>query len=250
MPSILLDNHYTRTPYTLEEAVDTVLGDLAYRDNNFITSGDIVTWLNRGQTILAREAMGFRATLVMETTSGTAEYAMPFDSTARPLAIQSVRWNDTPLPIVSEPQLFALDPLWETHPSSVPRYYYLRGVNIIGFYPIPNTTDADALQVKIISLPPITSELEDTFYCPYGCEDGILTYAKLQACIKDRIGEGKDLIPYFSNEWKMAKIEARNVVKNFSEREVIRFGEYALYPEYFQEVGFIRADQLAIPLTP
>src|SRR5689334_22454884 len=91
IPALLLDNHYTRSPYTLSEAVDTVLGDLGYRDNNFITSGDVVTWMNRAQTILARQAMGFRATFVTDITSGTAEYAIPFDASARPVAIETVR---------------------------------------------------------------------------------------------------------------------------------------------------------------
>lgn len=250
MPSLLLDNNFTRTPYTLEDAVDTVLGDLGYRDNNFITSGDVVAWLNRGQTILAREAQGFRAVVTLDTVSGQAEYAIPFDATTRPVAIQSVRWDTTPLPYVSESQLFALDPMWETHTPGNPRYHYLRGINCIGLYPAPNETDSDAIQVKIIGLPPQVSEPEDNFYCPYGCEDALITYAKLCACVKDRVGEGKDMIPYFASEWKMCIQCARDLVKNFADKDTVRWGEVALYPDYFYEIGFIRADQLAVPLTP
>lgn len=186
----------------------------------------------------------------MDTVSGQVEYATPFDSTSRPLSIQSVRWNDTPLPYVTEQQLFALDPLWEIHTPSLPRYYYLRGVNVFGLYPAPNETDTDAITVKIIGLPPQVTEIEDNFFCPYGCEDALLTYAKLQACVKDRVGEGKDMIPYFSQEWKLAVQCARDTVKNFADRDTVRIGEAALYPDYFYEIGFVRADQLAIPLTP
>src|SRR5438477_293740 len=59
MPLLVISDLFTRTSYTFDEAIDTIMGDLGLRENTIITSGDCGTWLNRAQNILARDSKSF-----------------------------------------------------------------------------------------------------------------------------------------------------------------------------------------------
>ncbi len=229
MPAILLETLYTRTSYTLADAVTEVLSDLALDDNTVITSGDVRRWMNRAQDIIARDTQAFEVTTVMGVTSGTYEYALPSESAGRAIAIIEVLYNDDPLPFLSLGQLYAYDPNWRIRGNGTPQFYYLRGMSAIGLYPAPALTESDSLTVTYRAIPPVVTEDEDQFYCPHGCEDALLLYAKLQASLKDAFGEGKERIGFYRGEWKEARARAVQVVAQTAEHEKVHMGEYSLY---------------------
>lgn len=229
MPLILLSSNYTRSSFTLEDLVTRVKSDLAYANNNFITSGDVQRWANEAQTILARETHAFHVTVVSGTTSGTSEYPIPSDAVGRALSIEEVHYDSKPLPCVSINWLYANNRLWRSATPGTPLYYFHRGFSSVGLYPTPDTTDSDILSITYTAIPPEVTEDEDMFYIPHGCEDAIVIYCKLCACIKDAFGEGKARLDYYRNEWEMCKRRAREVTASVNENEVLKYGEQAAY---------------------
>ena len=228
MPSLLISDLYTRSYFSLSEAQDEVLGDLALRNTNIVTSGDIGRWLNRAQTLLARDSQAFFADFEIVTTSGTAEYAVPGDSGALALSITEVLYKNVPLWCLSISQLYAWNVKWRSAASSTPWAYYQRGMSSIGLYPAPSSSGTADLVVTAAVIPPKVTEPEDFFYVPVGCEDGLISYAKLQASLKDAFGEGERRIPEYKEEWKLAKARACQLVRDAQGQRIIRFGENGL----------------------
>lgn len=229
MPSLLLDSSYTRSTYTLSDLSDRVLGDLGLRNNNIVTSGDIRRWGNEAQTILARDTRSFHAILTSGVTSGTSEYPIPNDVTARVIAIEEVLHDDIPLPCFAINRLYAENPHWRTATAGTPRAYYHRGFSFVGLYPAPDTTSSDALTIVVTALPPELTEDEDNFYVLHGLEDAIITYCCLRASLKDSYGEGKERIAYFQREWQICQRRAQEVAAAMNEGERLRYGEDAAF---------------------
>jgi hypothetical protein len=227
VPSLQLDSRYTRSTQTLAEISGTVLGDLGLRNNNFVTSGDLTRWCNRAQVILARETQCFHVTTTSGTTSGTAEYPIPAESTGKAIAIQRVMYNGKPLCCVSINQLFAHNYYWQTAGPGTPRYYYHQGLSSIGLYPCPDTTDEDILQITTTVIPPEVTEPEDLLYIPHGLDDAIEIYCKLQASLKDAYGEGKERIAVYRQEWNDVLKRAKDLANTIMENEPVRVGEDA-----------------------
>lgn len=242
MPSLQLSTSYTRSTQTLAEISGTVMGDLAYRNNTFITSGDLVRWANRAQTILARETMCFHVTTVSGVTSGQAEYPIPAESTGKAIAIDRVMYDGVPLTCVSINQMFAHNYYWQTAGPGTPRYCYHQGLSSIGLYPCPDADDEDILQVTITAVPPEVTEPEDLMYIPHGLDDAVEIYCKLQASLKDAYGEGKERIPYYQREWNDVLKKARIIASSINENEGVRVGEDAWLNRM---PGFISPDTVA-----
>ena len=228
MPVILLDDLYTRSTFTYAEANDRVLGDLGLRNNNMITSGDVGNWMNEAQTILARDSQAFYATFAIPTVSGTAEYAIPFDSGARAISIVTAEYKGVALFPYSLLTVYAENPRWRTAPASTPRGYWQRSFSSIGLYPAPSSSGSADLVVIAAVVPPQVTAPDDFFYIPHGCEDALIVYAKLCASIKDAYGEGKERIPFFAAEWKAAKLRVEQMVAESRGQEIISAGQIGL----------------------
>jgi hypothetical protein len=249
MPALLLASNYTRSTTTLEDLSDRVLGDLGLRNNNLVTSGDIMRWANEAQMKLARDTRAFHVMMVSGTTSGTAEYPLPDESTGRALTIEEVIYDGRPLTCVSQNWLFANNFYWETEGAGTPMYYYQRGFSTIGLYPCPDTTDTDILQVRFTALPPEVTAPEDQYYVPHGCEDGLVSYCCLKASIKDAFGEGNHRIPIFREEWQECCKRAMEVTASVNELEKVRMGENASFYDSAWNPFFVSANTVATPLS-
>jgi hypothetical protein len=247
MPVIVLSSNFTQSSYIATGAIDRVLGDLGYRDSNFVTTGDVLAWLNEGQMILARETKCFHVTTASGVTSGTAEYPLPSESTARCIAVEEVLYDGDPLPFITNQQLYAHYPRWREAAPSTPLWYYMRGNSVIGLYPTPDTSTSDILTITYTALPPdVTSPLE-TFKVMHGAEDLLLVYAKLCASIKDQFGEGKERIPMLRERWERGLLQAGGLAKSVTENEVVRIGENGLMGGQMDPF-FISPETLAVSL--
>lgn len=227
MPASLTSHSYTRSSYTLDDLVDRVLGDMAYRNNNFITSGDVRRWANEAQTILARDTRSFHLVLTSGVTSGTSEYPIPDDVIGRTIGIEEVLHDGIPLPCFAINRLYAENPYWRDAPAGTPRAYYHRGFATVGLYPTPDTTDSDILTLVVTAIPPEVTEAEDNFYVLHGLEDALVTYCCLKASLKDSYGEGKERIAIYREEWRICQRRAQEVAASMNEGERLRYGEDA-----------------------
>jgi hypothetical protein len=230
MPALLLSSNYTFSSFTVSGMADRVLGDLALRNSNFITSGDCLRW-GEAQTILARDTKCFHVTALSGVTSGTSEYPLISDSIGRCIGVESVLHGGTPLPLVTVGWLDGYYPYWRTAPAGTPLYYYVRGFSSIGLYPCPATTSGDALRVVYTALPPEVTEPNQNFYVMHGLEDALIMYAKLQASLKDASGEGKERIDYYAQWWEKCQARAQEVAGALAQHEVVQLGEDALFAE-------------------
>lgn len=249
MADIVTTGNYSRSYYTLSELQDRVLGDLGYRNNNLITSGDITNWANEAQTILARRTKAFHLTVVSGTTSGTTEYPLPSDSLGRALSIEAVMYSGAPLQPVAQNELLARDYWWFTRPAGTPQVYYVQGFSSIGLYPCPDTTTAAGLTLMITALPPQVTADNDFFYLPTGMDDAIITYCKLMASLKDGYGEGKARLEIYAPLWQQALREADQFVEDVAENEHLRMGENAQLFRANIDPFWVNPQTVASPLT-
>jgi hypothetical protein len=228
MPSLLTTGLWSRSYYSLSEANDEILGDLALRNNNIVKSGDIGRWLNRSQTIMARDSQAFQASFNVATVSGTAEYVLPGDSSALAVSVVEALYKNVPLWPLSTSQLYAWNVKWRSAASSTPWAYYQRGMSSIGLYPSPSSSGTTDLVVTAVVIPPKVTDPNDFFYVPVGCEDGLIAYASWKASVKDAFGEGRERIADFKAEWKHTLARACQIVREAQGQRIVRFGENGL----------------------
>jgi hypothetical protein len=243
---------WTRTSYTVTQAVSRIQGDLALANTNFLTSGNCLNWLNESQMILARDSQAFVVTTFIPTVSGTSEYALPSANDGAGnyyfISIQEAGYRAStaasgttyrPLFDLSVNQLYAYHPRWRDAPASQPWAYYQRGMSSIGLYPAPSVSGTTDLRVTGAVVPPDAVSGTDTFYVPIGMQDAPLVYAKLQASLKDAYGEGRDRIPVYREEWQAAKRRCQQIVQEALTGEIVRMGENALLFGYGPRYGIL-----------
>lgn len=243
---------WTRTTYTVNQAVTRIQNDLALANTNFISSGNVLDWMNEGQMILARDSQAFVVTTFIPTVSGTTEYALPNANDGGGsyyfVSVQEASYRASsaasgttyrPLFDLSINQLYAYHPRWRDAPSSQPWAYYQRGMSAIGLYPGPSVSGTTDLRITGVVIPPNVTSGTDQFYVPIGLQDAPLIYAKLQASLKDAYGEGRDRLPIYREEWQVAKRRAQQLVQEAMTGEIVRMGENALLFGYGPRYGLL-----------
>lgn len=231
MPNLNLSANYTRSTFTLDDLVDRVQGDLALRNSNIITSGDITRWANEAQRTLARDTRAFHLLIASGVTSGTSEYPIPEDVAGRTICIEEVSFDGDPLPCVPIDFLYAENRNWRTATPGTPIYYYQNGFSVLGLYPAPDADDTDALSLVVTVIPPDVTEPDDQYYVIHGLEDAIVCFCCYRASLKDAYGEGKERIAVYRAEWQEWQRRAMEVAASINENEIVRIGQKAAYGE-------------------
>lgn len=186
---------------TVKQLRDRVRGDLGMRSNALLTDEDIDAWALAWQTECAVITHWYRTSTTTGTTSGTALYDLPSDC----IALEEVRHDDLPLYQVRVVDFYRDNPNWRQDANGTPRLWYLRGHTAYGLYPIPDTTDSDALVLYYTAIPPALTLNSDTYYIPTALEESLIDYCKLMASEKDASGEGARRIELYTRrveEWR------------------------------------------------
>lgn len=213
-----------RSTFTQAGLRDRVKGDLGLRSTNLLTDADLTAWANEGQALLAHEAHWYRRNNPadpIDVVLDQQEYDLPTDC----IAVELVYHDGLPLRRIDIGGLFNMNPLWRTDGSATPLYYYLRGTTAIGLYPKPDANLTDGLQVIYTALPANPTNDADFYYLPPACQDVLVDYCCLRACLKDSAGEGRAKIDFYQGRFEAGKRRFMRYVREMSEGLPLVLGE-------------------------
>lgn len=173
-------------PRTLDEMRTEVYARLA-ETSGFFTDAQITQWLNDGVEDICLDIEPLARNATVDVTADTGEYALPCDTI-------NVRWSlyyDTAntnwmrLTETKYDDLFDIDPNWEEDRSTFPTHFYWR-VNIIGLFPIPDTSATAGLRIYYTHLPESMSADADVTGLDAWLDKAVVLYALWRCKLKDR----------------------------------------------------------------
>ena len=156
--------------------VKRIFGD---EDGVQIGDGDIIRWINAGQTSIVAVNPILQKTLLRDTVAGQADYTYPAE---RIQYIQSRSFKGRPLDAYSYPEaqeyIKSADPEQTTKGEPLIWYQWAQTLTL---FPVPDVSEADSLRMDYVAIPEELAMLSDPLSLPDRYFEALVAYVLQKA---------------------------------------------------------------------
>lgn len=170
------------TRQELRENAFARLGETA----GFYVDDQLNQWIADGIDEIALRVEPLVVSATMDVVADTGEYLLPTNLISIKFALfeqPNGDWGQ--LRETQYSRLFEANPNWETETTTTPSMWYWRQ-DVIGLYPIPDTSNTDALRIVYTCRPPEPAGDSSTSGIPDFFDRAIVSWVIYKALLKDR----------------------------------------------------------------